>query len=486
MLDLEKKLRLVVPALKNAVKKCEVCGLCLQNCYLEKFNPKLATKIMKSIKEYIMSDFKTSLSGNAKTVIWRCCVDEFCHQFCPQGISKAILMIGLRFVLLQKGAAPFLLQFAEYSLRKYLYKNPDFPIQRIIMRIFGHLGYPNKWIEDKNREKVTRRLERAKNPRFDQIKEGATLFMPGCGHTYGMPNLVQLTMAIFDKADVKYHTIGTPEFCCGGFFLVAGFIKSSLLIGERTGKLLSKLKPERVITACPGCYMAYSAKKFPTGRGNQTFNLPLSTILEDAGIEVIYLSDYLEELIKAGQIKFKRKINRPIGVLSSCSTGKRNVTVGKGQLSESQHEILKSIPGVDYRELTFSGENSRCCGITAKLIQKVASLTSPLNQDLAFKSQKEVVNDALSRGVRDVTTVCGGCLLTYGDGLKQMGDPIRLWDIQELVAYAMGINIYPRQHNEFLNWMRLSPPFFKVGMISAIPRLIEATSVGLKYFLHRT
>ena len=286
MKNIDQKLQVIVPALKHLIKDCQGCGKCLNNCYLSKVPIKLAQKIMTSIKAYIESDFKKELPSIAKTIIWRCCVDEYCHQFCPEGISKAMLMIGLRFVLLQKGSGPFVLQMAESLLRKVIKNDPGLSLQRSAMRVVGHLSYPNKWIADESRKEVTQRLELAKNPRFDKIEEGATLFMPGCGHTYGLPNVVQLTMAILDKCNVKYHTIGTPEFCCGGVFAVAGFLKASYLIGNRTANLLAKLKPGKVITACPGCYMAYSAKAFPTGE-NKSFQLPISEKLEDAGVEVI-------------------------------------------------------------------------------------------------------------------------------------------------------------------------------------------------------
>jgi len=438
---------------------------------------------MKSIKEYVESNFKKPLPAIAQKIIWRCCIDEYCNQFCPNGISKALLMLGLRFTLLQKGAAPFSLQLMEYLLRKALHKDPSFLLQRITMRIIGHMSYPNKWTKDKARQEATKRLERAKNPQFDKIEEGATLFMPGCGHTYGLPHIVQLTMAILDKAKVKYHTIGTPEFCCGGVYAVAGFLKASFIIGQRTGRHLTKLKPKQVVTACPGCFMAYSARAFPTGIGGKMFKLPLSEMLEDAGIEVIHLSEYLEKLIKSGDIRFKRKINRPIAVLPSCSTGRRNETLGKRQISEAQSEILKSIPGVKFKELSYSGDQSRCCGITAKLTQKVASLTAAFNPDLALKSQREVINDAIAKDVRDVATVCGGCVLTYSDGLNQLGNPIRVWDLVELVGYAMGINIYPREHDHMLKWMQLHPPFIKPGIIHALPRIVELSSDAIKYLL---
>ncbi|NVM28646.1 MAG: (Fe-S)-binding protein [Candidatus Helarchaeota archaeon] len=483
MSKVEKKLRLIVPALKNAVKECTACGACLQNCYLNKYSPKLAKKIMSSIREYVFSDFKRSLPGLAKTVIWRCCTDESCHSFCPKGISKSILMIGLRFVLLQKGEAPFLIQLIESSMRRSFQKDPEFRLQRAAMRIIGPLMYPSKWLKERSRKEVTERIQRAKNPQFDRIKKGATLFMPGCGHTYGMPHSIELTMRILDKAGVDYATIGTPEFCCGGVFAVAGFLKGSLLIGERTGKALKKLKPGKVITACPGCFSAYTNKEIPTGVGTKTFKFPLSEILEEAGIEVLHLSEFLFQLIKSRKIKFERRITRPIAVLNSCSTGGRAKTLGKGDVSQFQHEILKSIPGVEYRELPLLKETARCCGITVKLTEKVASPFSLLNPDLAFNSQREVINDALSQEIRDVTTICGGCAMMYGDGLKQMGNPVKFWDMQELLAHAMGINVHPRQTDEIFNWMKLSPPYFKIGMLSAIPRLIETAATAVKYIL---
>jgi len=440
---------------------------------------------MSSIKEYIMSDFKKPLPGIAKKIIWRCCTDESCYDFCPKGISKSILMIGLRFVLLQTGQGPLLLQIAENSMRKNLEKDPKFRLQRTIMRVMSPMGYPNKWLKDKRWDNTTRRIERAKNPRFDKIQEGETLFMPGCGHTYGMPHLVDLTMRILDESGVKYTTIGTPEFCCGGVFAVAGFLKGSFILGNRTGRALTKLKPDKVITACPGCFSAYTSKKFPTGIGKKTFSLPLSEHLEEGGIEVLHLSEYLSQLINSGKIQFKRKLNRPIAVLDSCSTGGRARTLGKGDVSAFQHEILKSIPGVEYRKLPILEDRSRCCGLTAKLTEKIASPFSILNPDLAYQSQKEVVNDALSQGIHDITTVCGGCAMMYGDGLNQMGNPVNFWDTQELLAYSMGLNIYPRHHTEIFDWMRLSPPYLKVGMISAIPRLIEVVSNALKHALSR-
>ncbi|MHA1651522.1 MAG: hypothetical protein ACTSYB_15130, partial [Candidatus Helarchaeota archaeon] len=68
----------IVPTLKNLMKKCEACGTCLQHCYLQGLQPKIAQKVMKSIKEYVESNFKKSLPAIAQKIIWRCCIDEYC------------------------------------------------------------------------------------------------------------------------------------------------------------------------------------------------------------------------------------------------------------------------------------------------------------------------------------------------------------------------------------------------------------------------
>ncbi|MHA1263793.1 MAG: (Fe-S)-binding protein [Candidatus Helarchaeota archaeon] len=490
--DIDNKLRKIIPVLKYVIKDCASCGQCLQNCFLKSYEEQQAKKIMSAIKKYIESDFKKSLSDLAKTVIWRCCTDEYCANFCPNGLNKSMLMIGLRFILLQKGEGPFMLQLGENGLRRLLQKDRTFRLQRIAMRLFRHVNPMGELKSgrkaaksDAKWGKSKRLIEQARNPKLDQIPKGSTLFMPGCGHTYGMPQLVELTMKILNKANVEYYTIGTPEFCCGGVFAIAGYLKASYILGERTGRALEKLQPSRVVTACPGCFSAYTTKKISFNRKGDSFSLPLSEILSGAGIEVIHLSQYFVELIREGKIEFIRQIKRPIAILDSCSTGGRAAALGKGNVSKFQHEILKSIPGVEYRQLPILNNRSRCCGVTTKLTEKVVSPFAILNADLAFQAQQKVITDAIAHNIRDLTLFCGGCALLYGDGLNRMGNPVKIWDTQELVAYAMGIHGVGKQKQDIAQHMNLTPPYLKIGFISGIPGLIKMASEAIKYAIRK-
>jgi len=209
--------------------------------------------------------------------------------------------------------------------------------------------------------------------------------------------IAQKTLALLKllKVDVK---IMREEPDDGAMFYLLGYRD----LAEKAAKnLLSKLRKNNVrklIVSDPLSYMAF-----------KVYYPKLGLSLDD--IEIMHLTEFLaNKKIPSGKLKATTVYHDP------CFLGRRSAGI-----YEEPRELLRRIPGLELKELTFNREHSLCCG----------GLLRPIDEYWANKIAMKLADELRSLEVDFVTTACPRCKAS----LNQAG--IKAYDIAEVLVESL-------------------------------------------------
>jgi len=94
-------------------------------------------------------------------------------------------------------------------------------------------------------------------------------------------------------------------------------------------------------------------------------------------------------------------------------------------VSEPPRDMLKSIPGVDYRELP---EANMCCGGAGSY-----SLT---HYDISMRVLDRKMGNVAKTGAEVLATACPGCAMQLSTGVRRHRLPLRVAHVVELLDQA--------------------------------------------------
>ncbi|MHA1145136.1 MAG: (Fe-S)-binding protein [Candidatus Helarchaeota archaeon] len=469
--DLKKEKKKAIPLLRDFASKCTACGVCLRNCVFHDYSKKDSRKIMKELKEFLLSKkLDAKLSRKTRKFIWTCGLCEHCLNTCPisEKIPRTPLLILTRAILVIQDKAPFFVRFA----RKTLFRDINNPTLKNLWPITAKLFVP-EWNSpsDPVKKKIRKAIEKARR----LPKKGAEIcFSGGCGHTWAAPDVVYSTISILEEAGEDFITIGNPEYCCGVVYAVLGYLD---LWFEQTHKVMNNYlrlepRPKKILLHCPGCFTSYNFDLSEYG-----ITLPFShlTHMSDP-MEILNVNEYIYKLIKTSKIKLKESIPMTVTYNDSCSLGRRIAWTGK-TVYEAPRDVLNSIPGIKMVELDHVRDDAYCCGlIGTKLLGLGENLSDMIGKDKAYKIQKELFQTMLERGSENLVVPCMGCSIVFEDSAriwaKKLGKKINVYDVQELVNKSMGKHI-PRRYLFINNAVSLSLPYIKKDLFKVIPRIFK-------------
>jgi len=228
----------------------------------------------------------------------------------------------------------------------------------------------------------------------------------GCT-TRSTPYLYDNLKKFLEKASVDYVPLG-ENLCCGAPLLLAGKLKEARDQAEKVRASAKGL--ETIVTPCPHCYSIIK-KEYPelTGRDND-FN-------------VIHLTQFIKSLLDEGKIKFSSKFEGTITYHDPCYIGR----MGDGIYDEPR-EVIQSIPGIHYKELEFSKEDSTCCGGGGFVRAYLPRLSAEV-------AKEKITQQIEPKQIEFVTSSCPFCYLNLKDGADETN--VHVMDIVELILKAM-------------------------------------------------
>jgi len=304
------------------------------------------------------------------------------------------------------------------------------------------MNYDNVWKQPR-----TRRANWAKKMGVkDLSKAGETadvLYYVGCTYAYkpGMETVPQATATILKKAGIDFGILGPKEVCCGGIADNIGDLKTFKEIAAKNLDMFKDVGAKTIITNCPGCFMTFS-EKYARIQNIDTAKLPY---------KVMHITQYLEQLINEGKIKFTKPVNKQVTWHDPCHLGRRGepykhwegkrvaygLTEPPRELNrgafgcyDAPRNILKAIPGIKLVEMERIREYAWCCGSGGG-----AKSAYP---DFALSTAKERIEEAACTGAGTIVTACPWCEANLNDGIDASEATMKVEDILDVVIEAMG------------------------------------------------
>lgn len=167
-----------------------------------------------------------------------------------------------------------------------------------------------------------------------------------------------------------------------------------------------------VIVVNPHEYV-YFTKEYPKYLGSLPF-------------EVVFVTDYLWELVKAGEIKFKNPIEIKASYHDPCTLNKMC------NINESPRNIIKSIPGIQFRNESPVTQWNYCCGNGSASFKKI-------HPDLAYKIGQTRLRRAADLETDTLILACPHCKDHLTETQVKSGIDVTPTHLLELMAKAMGI-----------------------------------------------
>ena len=384
------------------VFSCTENGRCSTSCPAKATGKPLdPKKVMEDLKHYIEEvtvpwkankikeeEIKTVIEAIGEDVIWSCTTCGSCEENCP-------IMNG------------FVQNFVD--MRRYLVMMESrFPKE--LTNTFKNLeNKSNPWgLPVADREKWAEGLD---VPKFtEQETAPEWLFWVGCAGAYDdrSKKTARALVEIFSQAGVSYGILGKDEGCTGDTARRLGNEYLFEVMAKANIELLNGAGVTRIITMCPHCLQTLG-KEYGEFGGHY---------------EVIHHSQLLEQLVDEGTITLKRGSRDSVVFHDSCYLGRYN------KIYDAPRRVLRSLEGVELREIEQSRENGMCCGAGGGWAWMEEH--EPRMNDLRTEQ-------LLQSGASTMATACPFCKMMIADGVANKGqeEKVRVRDIAELVQENM-------------------------------------------------
>lgn len=216
------------------------------------------------------------------------------------------------------------------------------------------------------------------------------LYFRGCTAREKQTGIQDATEKLLKLARVDYHILD-DEMCCGSVLLRTGFEDEAR---EQINKNTEILKGEKILTSCAGCF---------------------KTLKEDyEGLDVIHISQLLDNLIKEGRLNFTKK-DLNVTYHDSCHLG-RHLNV-----FDEPRDVIKT--AANLVEMENIREDSLCCGAGGGV--------KSAYPEIADEMAKIRIGQAMDTGCEILVTPCPFCKLNLEN------DDMEVLDLTEfLVRYG--------------------------------------------------
>jgi heterodisulfide reductase subunit D len=328
--------------------------------------------------------------------LYECSTCGQCHFVCPSRIDTVELWERIRRCMVDLGFGPLENQTPLVKNTK-TYDNP--------------WGQPRSsrahWARAGKKEKTL-----IAPPK--EIKDGADiLYFVGCTASFDA-NLREIainTTNILNALELNWGFLANQEKCCGSVLLRMGDKEFERIASENI-KMFNELGIKTLVTSCAGCFKTIKQDYPKVGELN---------------FEVIPFATLLSRLIEEGKIKFSKKLNLKVTYHDPCHMGR-----ACGEYDDPR-KVLEALSeaGVEFVEMERTRENARCCGAGGGLKAGYPQVQQ--------KMTTERVKDAERTGTTDLISTCPFCYQGLQKEIITMGSTIRMRDLVELVALAMGL-----------------------------------------------
>ncbi|HYT54122.1 MAG TPA: (Fe-S)-binding protein [Verrucomicrobiae bacterium] len=226
-----------------------------------------------------------------------------------------------------------------------------------------------------------------------------TLLFAGCSadRASGRSGAIALAQ-LMQRAGDDFVILGSEEKCCGLYAFDLGFRREYERLQEANSATIRNAGIKKVVIACGSCQRIWRE------------------YAKTSGIAVVHGVEHVDQLNRAGRLKFSTPLNKKVTYHDSCHLGR-----GCG-VYDAPRNILRAIPGIQLVEMARNQRWAWCCGGGGGVPEA--------DPELAQWSATDRMREAQETGAELVLTSSALCQRSFAD-LKQPALPV-----QDLLEFA--------------------------------------------------
>jgi heterodisulfide reductase subunit D len=239
---------------------------------------------------------------------------------------------------------------------------------------------------------------------------GATILFVDCEAAFFRTSLPRAVAQVLTAGGVPFGLM-REQWCCGGPAREMGYVEASRAFAEHNVADWREVGVQRVITLDPHDYISFT-EDYPEYFGD-AFDF-----------EIVHITELVAELIRDSALTLTVPVERVATYHDPCRLNKR-----KG-IYESPRQILRAIPGLEFRDVDHVTQWAYCSGAGGGLAVERPDLTAAISAHR--------LDRAADLGVDLLVSQCPWSErpLTEAGAERQ----IEVRDLMELVADAAGVS----------------------------------------------
>ncbi|MHB1134703.1 MAG: (Fe-S)-binding protein [Chloroflexota bacterium] len=413
----------VVSELNAAAERCNQCGFCQAACPTYK-----TTGIEWTVARGRLALLRDALNGrlplddSIREPLFNCLTCGACTEHCFPAVPTADIVTRARAELVRRQGEPWVQQL----LFRQVLPNPGllglgvkavwlsqitgvepFAQASGALKLLGKLGEAAGVLPRLPGQNGRAKASAALRPL--SARRARVAYFLGCGTNNVFPNAAAAAVRVLQRQNVE---VVLPEVvCCGKPPLAYGDETAARELARRNVDALLGLDVDAVVTDCATC------GSFLHEYGDLLAEDP--AYAERARALSAKVQDVLQFLAALGIDPNLGRLQAKVTYHDPCHLG-RFQKVGK-----QPRELLKAIPGLDYRELP---EANMCCGGAGSY-----SLT---HYDISMMVLDRKMENVARTGAQVLATACPGCAMQLSHGVKRQNLPVQVKHVVELLDRA--------------------------------------------------
>jgi Fe-S oxidoreductase len=273
-------------------------------------------------------------------------------------------------------------------------------------------------------------------PDVKPARKADILYFVGDSASYRHPEIAQATVRLLDKTGAKFMVLA-DEWSSGHELFATGQLGLAKEMAEHNVKAIEDSGAKTVITS--------DAEVYKTLKVDYPRILEKST--EDMPYAILHITEYIDQLMKDGKLKFNRKVAMKVTYHDPCNLGRLaepwyhwepkyeppNIAVGKkwrrgyDGIYEPPRNILRGIRGIELIEMERHHDNAWCCGYGGGV-----GVAFP---DFALWTAGERAEEAQLTGAEAIVSCCPNCKDILAQAAGSTG--MKVYDITEVMLRAI-------------------------------------------------
>ncbi len=383
---------------------CIMCNRCQEVCPAYNTGKELSPAALEVNKRYYVWENFDELAAGAemapmldfaisKSAVWACTSCAACIDICPVGNEPMIDILDMRRdMMLMQNEFPHELQTAYEGIERA--GNP-----------WGNPDERTGWMKGLPFDVPTVQ----ENPDFE------VLLWVGCAGAYdpAAQKTVRSVATILNEAGTSFAILGDEESCTGDPARRSGH--EALFFEMATGNIETLngygVDQKTVVTSCPHCMTAIGTEYKQLG----------------GDYKVFHHTQMIADLIGKGKLTLQNNVLEKVAFHDPCYLGRHN-----GEYDSPRDALAAA--GTFLMDPARSKENSFCCGAGGAQMWKEEE-----HGDEAVNVNR--YNELQETGAETIAVGCPFCAQMMRDANDEVGSPMQVKDVAEIVAEAMGKNV---------------------------------------------